>query len=91
MIFTYPLPLVVLRYTLYPEIAEPESVHVRLTMCDACTPVPESVIVAGDPVALLAIEMLLFTVPVAVGSNVTESVSFCEGAKVTGAPPPLRE
>jgi len=71
---------VVLRYTLYPD-------DESATEC--ATPAPDGPITAGEPVALLTIEMLPFKLPAAVGSNVTDSVSFCEGARVTGVAPPL--
>ena len=65
-----------LRYTLKPEIVDPESLQLRLTVCDVtCTPVPESEIVAGDPVALLVTVTLPFNVPAVVGSKMTLNVS----------------
>jgi hypothetical protein len=53
------------------------------------TPVPDKVTVAGDPAALLTIEMLPFTVPVAVGLNCAPSVRFWAGDNVTGVLPPV--
>jgi hypothetical protein len=49
------------------------------------------VIVAGDPVALLATEMLPFTLPAVVGLNCTTRVMLWVGVSVTGAPPPVIE
>jgi hypothetical protein len=45
--------------------------------------------VAGDPVALLTIEMLSFRTPAVVGLNVMVRVRFWDGERVTGAPPPV--
>jgi hypothetical protein len=53
------------------------------------TPVPDSVIVAGDPLALLTIEIGPFPLPADVGLNCTERTRFCEGERVTGALPPV--
>jgi len=54
-------------------------------------PVPDRVTVAGEPVALLATEMLPFTLPAEVGSKATETLRVCEGVSVTLEPPPLME
>jgi len=86
--FTYPLPLTVLRYTLYPDTVDVLAIQVSVTEC-CTTPVPDSVTVAGDPVALLVIEMLPLTLPATVGLNVTDRVRFCDGDKVTGVLPPV--
>jgi len=59
--------------------------------CTGVTPVPDRESKAGDPVALLAIEMLPFTVPAAVGLNWIVKVRFCDGERVTGALPPVIE
>jgi len=68
------------------------AVHDRLTLCvTATTPLPESVIVDGEPVALLVIVTLPLTVPVTVGPKITLKVSFCEGVSVIGTPAPLSE
>jgi len=81
----------VLRYTLYPEIEEPLSLQLRLTVCEAvCTPVPLSVIVPGEPDALLVTVMLPFAAPAAVGSKITLNVKVCDGFNVT-PPAPLSE
>ena len=54
-------------------------------------PVPDRETVAGDPVALLTMEMLPFMVPAAVGLNWTLRVRFCDRVSVTGALPPVIE
>jgi hypothetical protein len=82
----------VLRYTLYPDTAEVLAFQVNATeCCTGVTPVPDREIEAGDPVALLAIERLPFTVPAAVGLNRMIRVRFCNGDRVTGAFPPVIE
>ena len=53
------------------------------------TPVPESRTKVGEPLALLAIEMVPVTVPAVVGLNRTESVKLCEGVSVTGELQPV--
>jgi hypothetical protein len=68
------------------------AVHDRLTVCGVGTiPLPESAIVAGEPVALLVIVTLPLTLPALVGVKMTLMVSFCEGVKVTGTLAPLSE
>jgi len=90
--FTYPVPLTVLRYTLYPDTVDVLAFQVSATeCCTGVTPVPERVTVAGDPVALLAMEILPLAVPATVGSNITDRVRLCEGDSVTGAVPPVME
>jgi hypothetical protein len=59
--------------------------------CTGATPVPDREIKAGDPVALLAMEMLPFTVPADAGLNRMIRVRFCDGERVTGALPPVIE
>ena len=59
--------------------------------CTGVTPVPDREIVAGDPVALLTIEMLPFTVPATVGLNCTTRLMVWFGESVTGALPPVIE
>ncbi len=88
--FTYPLPLTVLRYTLYPDTVEVLAIQLSATEC-CSTPVPDRVTDAGDPVALLAIEILPFAGPATVGLNTTDSVRLCKGDSVTGALPPVME
>jgi hypothetical protein len=66
------------------------AVHDRLTLwVTVTTPLPERVIVAGEPVALLVIVTLPLTLPVAVGLNITLKVNFCNGVSVTGTLTPL--
>ena len=66
------------------------AVHVSATeCCTGATPVPDTGIVKGDPVALLTIEMLPFTAPAIVGLNWTVRMRFCDGERVTGALPPV--
>ena len=77
---------------LYPVIADPVSVQVRPTVCEtACTPVPESVIVAGEPAALLVTVTVPFRVPAVAGSKITLKVRAWPAFKVTGAPAPFSE
>ena len=72
-----------------PEI-DPDSLQVRLTVCETtCTPVPESEIVAGDPVALLVTVTLPFNAPAVLGSKMTLNVSVWLGVSVAGVPAPL--
>ena len=79
-----------LRYTLYPDTAEVLAFQVSATeCCTSATPVPDKEIDAGDPFALLTIEMLPFTVPVTVGLNWVVKVRFCDGESVTGVLPPV--
>ena len=59
--------------------------------CTGTTPVPDSETVAGEPVALLTMEMLPLTLPVTVGSNWLARIRFCDGVSVTGALPPVIE
>lgn len=54
---------------LLPVITLPKLALAGFAVNCACTPVPLIVTVAGDPGALLAIEMLPETAPVAVGKN----------------------
>lgn len=92
LILTYGPPLVVPRYTLYPTTVEVLAVQVMVTECwTGATPVPVRVTVAGDPVALLTMEILPFTAPGAVGLKSTVRMRFCDGERVTGAPPPVIE
>jgi hypothetical protein len=66
------------------------TVHDRFTLwVTATTPLPESVIAEGEPVALLVIVTLPLTLPVAVGLKMTLKVRLCDGVKVTGTPAPL--
>ena len=66
--------------------------HDRATECCAGkTPDPDNVTFAGDPVALLTIEMVPLTLPATVGLNCTLRTRFCEGVSVTGVLPPVTE
>lgn len=57
--------------------------------CTGATPVPDTGTAAGDPVALLAIEILPLAGPAIVGLNWTVRMRFCDGERVTGALPPV--
>lgn len=57
--------------------------------CTTATPVPDKVTVAGDPVALLTIEIVPFTLPAAAGLNCALKMRFWEGDSVTGVAPPV--
>ena len=75
---------------LCPDTVEVPAFNVSVTEC--CTgamPVPDKDTDAGDPFALLTIEMLPFTLPAAVGLNCTDKVTLCDGVSVTGALPPV--
>ena len=75
---------------MYPDAVEVLAVQVRSTECwMGATPVPESAIVVGDPLALLTIEIVPGTLPADVGLNCRERTRFCEGERVTGALPPV--
>jgi hypothetical protein len=66
------------------------AVQDKLTVCGTdTTPLPESEIVDGEPVALLAIVTLPLTLPTAAGLKMMLKVRFCEGVSVTGALAPL--
>ena len=68
------------------------AVHDKATVCElACTPVPESVIVAGDPVALLVTVTLPLSLAAEVGLKMMLNVKVCEGLSVTGVLAPLNE
>ena len=58
-------------------------------MLNKATPVPVRATVAGEPLALLTMEMLPLTLPAAVGLNSTVRMRFWEGERVTGALPPV--
>jgi hypothetical protein len=77
---------------LYPDTVEVLAFQLSAAeCCTGATPVPERVTVAGDPLALLTIEILPFTVPVVVGLNWTAKMMFCDGVSVTGVVPPVIE
>ena len=68
------------------------AVQLRLTeWVVAWTPVPESVIAAGEPVALLVTVTVPPSLPAPLGEKITPNVRVCEGASVTGVLAPLRE
>lgn len=74
---------------MYPDTVEVLAFQLSATeCCTVVTPVPDRGTVAGDPVALLTMEMLPFTLPLTVGLNCTLRVRFCAGESVTGALPP---
>ena len=81
-----------LRYTLYPATVDVLAVQFNSTeYVVGATPVPERVTEAGEPVALLTIEMLPGSLAAAVGLNMTVRMRFCVGVRVTGALPPVME
>lgn len=69
---------------LLPITTLPNVTLVGLAEPSACKPVPLSAIVAGDPGALLVIEMLPVELPSAVGANWTVNVVFAPAATVVG-------
>ena len=78
-----------LRYTLYPDTVEVLAFQLRAAeCCTEVTPVPSRVTLAGEPVALLTMEMLPVTLPLTVGLNCTFRVRLCAGESVTGVLPP---
>jgi hypothetical protein len=92
LIFLYALPLTVLRYTLYPDTVEVLAFQVSVTeCCTGATPVPDKETNAGDPFALLIIEIPPFTLPATVGLNPATSVVACDGESATGVLPPVTE
>lgn len=54
------------------------------------TPVPDNVMVEGEPVALLVTVTEPDALPAVVGSKITLKLSFCPAVNVTGVPAPLR-
>lgn len=68
------------------------AVQVSATLCwVACTPVPTSAIVAGEPVALLVTDTLPLELPAVVGSNTALNVNVCDAPSVTGVFAPVTE
>lgn len=64
--------------------------HVSATVCAVvATPVPESAIVFGEPLALLATMTLPVTLPAEIGLNNTPNVKVCVDDNVSGVPAPL--
>jgi len=77
---------------LYPATVDVLAFHDSATeCCTRATPVPERETEAGEPLALLTIEMLPLTLPAAVGLNWIGRMRFCDGVRVTGALPPVIE
>ena len=77
---------------LYPDTVEVLAFQVSATeCCTNTTPVPDKETDAGEPFALLTIEMLLFTLPAAAGLNCTVRTRLCVGVSVTGVLPPVTE
>lgn len=77
---------------MYPDTVDVLAFQVNDTeCCTGATPVPDSGIAAGEPVALLTTEMLPLTLPAVAGLNCTTRVMVWAGASVTGALPPVIE
>lgn len=73
---------------MYPTTVDVLAVQVKVAeWVTGVTPVPPSVTVAGEPVALLTMETLPLTVAAVVGLNCTTTVTTCVGVSVTAAPP----
>src|ERR1700693_5894945 len=86
----YGPPEVVPRYTLYPTTVEVLAVQVSVTECgDAWTPDPDSNVLVGEFVALLAIVTLPVTLPVDVGAKLTVSATDCPAVSVSVDATPL--
>jgi hypothetical protein len=66
------------------------AVHVRTTeWLVAWTPVPESAIVPGEPVAVLVTVTVPLSLPEELGLKITLNVILCPAVRVTGVPAPL--
>ena len=64
--------------------------QVSVTLCVVvATPVPESAIVFGEPLALLATMTLPVTLPAEIGLNNTPNAKVCVADNVTGVPAPV--
>ena len=75
---------------MYPTTAEALAVQNNVAECElGRTPGPESEMMAGELVALLATEMLPVMFPATVGLKVTFNVEFCPGARVIPGETPL--
>jgi len=72
-----------------PSMTLPKLKLAGLTVTAACTPVPVSGIVRGEPVPLLVTVTVPVAAPTAVGANVTDRVAWLEGFSVAGAVMPL--
>ena len=59
------------------------------TLKPACAPVPDKLIVSGDPGASLVTLIVPVALPAAVGANLTLSVTVCEAFKVAGVVTPV--
>ena len=70
---------------LLPTTTLPKLTLVGLTEPRACRPVPLSAIVAGDPEALLVMEIVPVALPSDVGAKVTENVVLAPALMVVGA------
>lgn len=70
---------------LLPTTTLPNAILAGFTDPRACIPVPLSPIVAGDPGALLVMEMIPFALPSAVGAKLTEKVPLEPALIVVGA------
>ena len=74
---------------LLPTVTFPKLRLVGLTPSKRVTPVPESDTVAGELVALLAIEMLPVTLPDEVGAKMALKAVLCPAVRVRGNDSPL--
>ena len=72
-----------------PSMTLPKLKLAGLTVTAACTPVPLSGIVRGEPVPLLVTVTVPVAAPTAVGANVTDRVAWPEGFTVAGTVMPL--
>ena len=70
---------------LLPTTTLPNATLAGLAKPSDCIPVPLSAIVAGDPDALLAMEMVPVALPSAVGAKATEKVPLAPALIVVGA------
>ena len=59
------------------------------TLKPACAPIPDKLIVSGDPGASLVTRIVPVALPAAVGANLTLSVAVCEAFKVAGVVTPV--
>jgi hypothetical protein len=77
---------------LYPATTDALGVQVSVTAWEpVCVPFPESEIVTGEFVALLATVTLPGKLPGARGENVASSVADCPGARIKPAETPVAE
>jgi len=74
---------------LFPVLTFPKLALEGLAVSWPCTPLPLRAIVAGDPGALLEMEMLPVAFPAVVGENLAEKVTLAPGLIVC-APNPLK-